>query len=112
MSTQKSHLTTSLDFLPCCTIIKQVQKKDHKDASMSSKATTESNKAVNQPKKIALGNVVVVISLMVLAFIYHKFSTVKDSALNQDYYRVLYEASNKLNISLNQLKCVTSHRWY
>ena len=71
---------------------------------MSSKATTESNKAVNQPKKIALGNVVVVISLMVLAFIYHKFSTVKDSALNQDYYRVLYEASNKLNISLNQLK--------
>jgi hypothetical protein len=71
---------------------------------MSSKATTESNKAVNPPKKIGLSNIVIVISLMVLAFIYHKFSTVKDSALNQDYYRVLYEASNKLNISLNQLK--------
>lgn len=71
---------------------------------MSSKATTEGKNSANPPKKIGLGNVVIFISLIVLIFIFHKFSTVKDSALNQDYYRVLYEASNKFNISLNQLK--------
>ncbi len=71
---------------------------------MPSKTAAENINAPTPKKKIGLGSIVIIIGLIVLAFIYHKFSSVKNSALNQDYYRVLYEASNKFNTSLNQLK--------
>ena len=78
---------------------------------MSDTTNQTSTAAQNKPPpKRKLLSYLVVIGLVLVGMAYFNYIDSKDNAVNQDFYRVLYEASVEFNTKLNQLKSMHDYK--